>query len=266
MSLPRLFLAAVLALHVQSATAHEFWIEPQNFQVESGGMLIANLKNGQAFQGSDLAYFSTSTTRFDVIANGRMTPVEGRMGDRPALSTQATEDGLVVIVHETTPSRLKYATWEKFQKFVDHKDFKDIDARHAALGAPREGFRESYTRHTKALVAVGDGAGADAVFGLKTEFVARTNPYASDFDGTMSVALYLDGAPRADAQVEVFDRDPDGAVTITLHRTNAQGVADIAVTKGHDYLFDAVHLRPYTGEKDAVWETLWAALTFSVPQ
>ena len=265
MSLPRLC-AAALIVFSQSASAHEFWIEPTDFQVESGMPLIANLKNGQEFQGNDLAYFSTSTTRFDVIADGKTTAVEGRMGDRPALDMTAGDDGLVVIVHETTPSRLKYKTWEKFLKFVKHKDFKNIEARHAALDAPKTDFRESYTRHTKALVAVGDGAGSDAAYGLETEFVALTNPYAPDFQGDMRVKLLLNGDPRADAQVEVFDRSATGDVTITLHSTDDKGIASIPVTAGHDYLFDAVHLQPYTGETDAVWQTLWAALAFHVPK
>lgn len=265
MFLSRLIFVSALLCGAHSASAHEFWIEPQKFQVESGAALIANLKNGENFKGGDLAYFSTSTTRFDVIANGTVTPVEGRMGDRPALNTPAGADGLTVIVHESTPSRLKYATWEKFQKFIDHKAFPDVEARHKAAGFPREGFRESYTRHSKALVAVGDGEGSDQAYGLATEFVALTNPYAADFDGDMRVQVLLGGAPRIDAQVEVFDRNPVGDVEITLFRTDENGIATVPVSPGHDYLFDVVHLRPYTGDKDAVWETLWAALVFHVP-
>ncbi len=247
-------------------SAHEFWIEPLEFQVESGAPMVANLKNGQEFQGNDLAYFSTSSTRFDVIHGDKVKPLEGRMGDRPAVNLTAGDDGLVVIVHETTPSRLKYATWEKFAKFVAHKDFKDMEARHTAAGFPREGFRESYTRHVKTLIAVGHGNGADTETGMATEIVAISNPYDPAFTGDMQIKLLLEGAPRPDAQIEVFARDTDGVVTITLHKTDAKGLATIPVLKGHDYLFDAVHIRPYTGDKDAAWETLWAALTFGVPQ
>jgi hypothetical protein len=131
-------------------------------------------------------------------------------------------------------------------------------------------FRESYTRHVKALIGVGTGEGADAELGLATEFVAETNPYASDFNNNMKISLFYQGALRPDAQVEVFDRAPDDTVTITLYRTDAAGQADIPVTPGHDYLFDAVVLRPAPGattdENAIVWETLWAALSFSVPQ
>jgi hypothetical protein len=72
-------------------------------------------------------------------------------------------------------------------------------------------------------------------------------------------------------QVEYFDKDATGVVNVTLHRTDGDGVALLPVTKGHSYLVDAVVMRePEAGsiaaEKGAVWESLWAALTFAVPQ
>ncbi|MEO0378795.1 MAG: DUF4198 domain-containing protein, partial [Pseudomonadota bacterium] len=152
-----------------------------------------------------------------------------------------------------------------FQKFADHKNFPDMAARHSANGFPPPPFKERYTRHAKVLIGVGSGLGADRALGLKTEFVALTNPYDPGFDGLMQVRVLYLGAPRPDAQVEVFDRAPTGEVTVTLHRTNPDGIATIPVTPAHDYLFDAVVIEPIVNEDAAVWDTFWAALTFGVP-
>jgi len=227
--------------------------------------ITARLKNGQEFKGTTLSYFDRNIARFDIVVGDEVTAVDGRMGDNPALDVTAGAPGLVIVVHETTPSFVTYKEWEKFETFAAHKDFPDIAARHAAHGFGDVPFKERYTRHAKALIAVGDGTGADRALGLKTEFVALTNPYAQGFDGTMQVRLLVEGQPRAFAQVEVFDRDPQGAVTITLHRTDDQGVASIPVMQGHDYLFDGVVLRTADDSEDAVWDTFWAALTFGVP-
>ena len=54
-------------------------------------------------------------------------------------------------------------------------------------------------------------------------------------------------------------------VTVTTTRTDTAGKARIAVAAGHEYLLDAVVLRPAPEGAKAVWETLWAALTFAVP-
>jgi hypothetical protein len=110
---------------------------------------------------------------------------------------------------------------------------------------------------------VGAGAGTDLRTGMATEFVALENPYDDPGD-TVRVQLWEGDSPRADAQVEIFDRAPDGITTIDTVRTDAAGIAEIPVRPGHSYLLDAVILREAdTG--GAVWRTLWAALTFAVP-
>lgn len=251
------------------ALTHEFWIEPEKYQVESGTQVVAQLRNGQEFEGIALAWFDNRFTRFDMTLGDETRNVDGRLGDTPALDALAWQDGLLIVVHETTPSSLTYTEWEKFLKFADHKDFATAAADHKAAGWSMERFRESYTRHAKALLAVGAGAGQDRAFGLATEFIALTNPYADDFDGMMKVRVEYQGEPRADAQVEVFEKTPSDDVTITLHRTDENGVASIPVASGNSYLFDAVVLRPSdaAGSSDTapVWDTLWAALTFMVP-
>lgn len=250
--------------------SHEFWIAPEAYQVESGGSLQAHFRNGEGFEGRSLSYFDQRSVRFEMLAGGTVTQLTPRAGDKPAFTLpEGTKDGLIVVVHETTPSSLTYRDWEKFLKFAAHKDFTTAAADHIAAGWSQEKFKERYTRHAKALMAVGDGEGADQPTGMATEFTALTNPYAATFTNEMKVALTYNGQPRPDAQVEVFARAPDNTVTITLHRTDDKGIATIPVTPGHTYLFDAVVLRkadnPDANHDDPLWETLWAALTFKVP-
>ncbi len=253
-----------------AAASHELWIEPLAYQVETGDRLQAQFKNGQEFEGSTLSYFDRSARRFEMRVDDTDYPLSPRSGDNPALDVDApVADGLVSVIYETTPSIVTYSEWAKFLAFAAHKNFDRAEADHANAGWSQEKFRESYTRHAKALIAVGDGSGSDSDTGMATEFVALSNPYAPDFDNQMKVSLLYDGAARKDAQVEVFDRAPDDSVTITLYRTNAEGLATIPVQPGHEYLLDAVVLRPFadasTEVNAVVWETLWAALTFAVP-
>ncbi|MEP5731830.1 MAG: DUF4198 domain-containing protein [Sulfitobacter sp.] len=265
------FLAVLAFMTPLSATAHEFWIEPVLYQVEPGETLQANFKNGQEFVGSTLSYFDRNSARFDMIADGQRTELSPRAGDSPAFDTPAPlEDGLVVVVHETAPSFVTYREWAKFLKFVKHKDFANAVDDHIAAGWSQERFRERYTRHVKSLMAVGSGKGVDEPVGLVTEIVALTNPYEDTFTNNMKISVLYQGEPRADAKVEVFERAPDDSVTISLHRTDSNGQAEIPVAPGHSYLFDAVVLRPAAqadaSENAVVWETFWAGLTFAVPQ
>jgi uncharacterized GH25 family protein len=187
------------------------------------------------------------------------------MGDIPALATDApATPGLLVILHETRPAKLTYADRATFDSFVAHKDLGAAAADHARRGLPEAGFDESYRRFAKALVAVGDGRGSDAPTGMETEFVALGNPF--DLAGaTMQLQLLYQGQPRPDAQVELFDKAPDGTVSTTLHRTDTQGRVALPVAAGHSYLADAVVLRATPPGSDAAYESLWAALTFAIP-
>ena len=177
-------------------------------------------------------------------------------------------EGLAVLVAETTPSTLTYHEWEKFTAFVAHKDLAGTLVSHRVRGLPETEFVETYRRFAKSLVAVGSGTGADRALGLETEVVALSNPYIDPLAAGMPVQVLYLGAPRANAQVELFDKAPDGAVKVTLHRTDDKGIVTLPVQAGHAYLVDAVVMRAVEPKlpTDPVWESLWAALTFAVPQ
>lgn len=251
------------------AFAHEFWLEPQDFQPETDATLQVKLHNGQEFKGIEIGYFDKRVETFDWIQNEVRSPVQSRAGDFPAMTMPVAQDGLMVLIYESTNSTVQYNAWEKFAAFAKHKDFPDAEARHIERNLSMERFSEVYTRYCKSLIGVGDAAGQDTATDLETEFVALNNPYTDDLSAGFSVQLLYQGAPRINAQIEVFERNPDGAVAISYLRTDQRGQAVIPVQAGHTYLLDAVVLREpqedIATELNVVWETLWASMTFSVP-
>ncbi len=259
--------ALALAISTSVAIGHEFWIDPLTFSPGPGVNLTADLRVGEAFNGSPYAYVPRNFTLFEVAQGARRVPVEGRMGDRPALDTAPLGDGLNVVLHVTRDYDLKYKDYETFVNFVRHKDAEWAVAEHEAAGTPDIGIVEIYSRYAKSLIAVGDGAGSDRNYGLLTEIVALANPYTDDLSSGMPVQVFYDGKVRADTQVELFARDADGAVEVTLHRTDDQGIAVLPVRPGMRYMADAVVLRRAGPAnemlKGAEWESLWANLTFA---
>ncbi|MEL6167150.1 MAG: DUF4198 domain-containing protein [Pseudomonadota bacterium] len=261
---------AAIAWHANApvAVAHEFWIDAESYKVSVAEPVTANLRVGQDYEGSAFSFLPRSFRRFDLIEQGATRPVEGRLGDIPALTVEVDE-GLLVVVHETTDSRLTYTEMSKFADFVLHKDAAWTLDVHTERGFPEDQFREVYSRYAKALIAVGSGAGADQEAGLETEFIALANPYTDLVGGAFPVRLLYRGEPRPDAQVEVFEKMPDGSVTVNFVRTDADGVAQVPVSAGNRYMIDAVVLREPTPdlaeETGAVWESLWANMTFAIP-
>jgi uncharacterized GH25 family protein len=260
----------ILTLIATALPAHEMWIAPDAYQIAPDDRLTANLVNGQAFEGINLPYLPRGIVNFVVFSGDDAQRVMGRPGDLPALDQDAPAEGLAVIAYQSALATVDYATWDKFASFAEHKDLGDQLARHLERGLPRDGFVETYARYSKSLVAVGAGAGADRRVGLETEIVALTNPYTDDLSEGFAVQVYDRNDLRANSQIEVFAKDPDGSVTITLHRTDDQGIARFDVTKGVTYMVDAVVLREASDamreQTGGVWHTLWANLTFAVPQ
>jgi uncharacterized GH25 family protein len=252
------------------ATAHELWIEPVQFQISPDSKFEAHIVNGQEFDGIRLAYIPRRFENFVVVTSEGIQSVDGRIGDTPAVQIEALPEGLAVFAYKSRVATVDYETYEDFQSFVDHKALGITRKDHDARGLTPENFFEAYWRFSKSLVAVGSGVGSDSILGLETELVALENPYTDNMDDGFDVQLMYQGKTVPDHQIEIFDRAPDGAVTIDTVNTDADGRATITVTDGHAYMLDSVILREPSAElaerTGTVWETLWANLTFAVPE
>jgi len=235
--------------------------------VEPGDRVEADIRVGEVYEGTAFAYIPQRFRRFDVAVGGVVRPVEGTVGDRPALSFDAVEDGLLTAIHVTEDQHITWSDWEKFVSFLEHKDLAWGLAEHDARGLSRENVRERYSRYAKSLIAVGAGAGTDIEAGLEVELIALENPYTGDMSDGLDMRALYQGAPLKDVQIEVYRKAPDGVVTVTTERTDPAGVATIPITPGARYMLDTVVLRPLevVEERDPPWETLWANLTFEAP-
>ena len=250
------------------AYSHELWIEPLKYQVNSGEMIVAEIKNGQLFEGNSLPYATRSIVSLEVSVGDKRQPIDGELGARPAIEIVPLGDGLAVIGYQTKASFLKYSEWQKFQNFAKHKDFPDALKKHLARGFSEEEVREGYTRFSKSLVASGTAEGKDHPFGFEAEIIALDNPYTIQ-DDAISVLLAYQGIPLPNHQIEIFERPPSGTVNVIYTRTDLKGVATFEAKRGYEYMLDAVIFREPSAEllqrMDVQWETLWANLTFARP-
>lgn len=249
-----------------SALAHEFWIEPLDFYLETGEPVVANLKVGQDMKGDVYPYLPQRFIEFSISGPQGKRPVKERLGAIPAASEQALGSGLQVLAYHSTPSTVSYDSFEKFEKFLREENLTGIAEAHRKRGLPEVGFTEAFTRYAKALVQVGDGAGQNSPIGMPFELVAQTNPYADQGADELIVRLLWQGQGMADTQIKVFRKPAQGEVIVTKVMTDAEGRATIAIGEGGTYLLSAVHMivpsKEVVRETYAVWQSLWASLTF----
>lgn len=261
-------LIVLFCILASPVNAHELWIEPADYQVQFSDNIVARIKNGENFEGTQLTYLPRDFEHFVILGASQVVGVVSRIGDRPALDQAAASSGLNIIVYESKPSTITYDSFKKFEDFAINHGVDNIAKVHFARGLPSGSFTEVYTRYSKALVSVGNAQGADRQIGLEAELVALENPYSLKDATDIRVQLFFDDAPLPDSQIEMYSKGSSGDLIASVHSTNADGIATLPIVAGSEYMLNAVIFRrPHERhrEMNAVWETLWANLTFVVP-
>ena len=250
------------------SSAHEFWLEPSDFQPKVGDLVTVDLVIGTHFDGFSSPYTPDEIAAFGLIDAAGNTPITGRFGDMPAGQFVVAQVGLSLLYHQTTPSYVTYTKPEKFISFAVEKGFADVAARYQKQTAENFRLVEKYRRFAKSLIMVGPASGQDQLLGLEMELVALTNPYQQSVSKEFTVAVYESGVPRPGAQVTIFIRHTPSDVEKKIIIADERGQVHLSLLPGSHYLFDSVKLQPIKDAdpiKNAEWESLWAALTFAVP-
>jgi uncharacterized GH25 family protein len=128
--------------------------------------------------------------------------------------------------------------------------------------------RDRYTRHAKALVAVGPAAASRTAFtrplGLELELVPAENPLRLAPGAKLTVSVLAHGKPLAGAQVVSRSRlHPDAPEVV---RTDPRGRATLRLGNGGPWMIKAVRIERAAGDPLADWHSAWASLTFSLPE
>ena len=252
---------------VHPVTAHEFWLDAVDYTLDIGQELQVDIRVGQGFKGNKYSFNPNLFFDFSATDVDGKAPINGRIGDQPAVAMTPVNEGLLVLNHFSTAQLLTYDDDGKFESFIHSKGLDWVLEEHMARGLPVFGFGEGYTRFAKSLIAVGEGAGRDAHTGMPFELVALQNPYTDDITNGLPVRLFWGAGGLADIQIDIFQRPKDGSDVVKTHVvTDETGLAFIPVTSGDTYMINAVHMitpsKEETERTTAVWHSLWASMTF----
>lgn len=253
-------------LIVSPASAHEFWIEPQDFSVPMETEIKADLRVGQDFKGDAFPYIPARFSAFTSYDKRGEADVGGTTGDLPALQLTPRSEGLKIVTYVSAGERIRFRGWDKFAEYLDLEGLTRIPALHDARGLPRNDIRELYTRCAKTLVSVGDDAtDQDRATGMRLELVAGRNPLAVTPGTEMSFTLLWQGKPLADTQVALFRKSDNADTgTRTLARTDENGKASFTLPAQGTYMAASVHMIEAPADRNADWQSYWASLTFGV--
>ena len=265
-------LALLLGLVFSSATAasaHEYYLLPQDFTPAAGTSVNVEHRLGQKFNGNQMPWVTLWNIRSEMWQDGQSTPVKGIDGDRPALKISPDKSKLTTIIHQSNIDFLTFSTWEKFVSYTNKEGLAYAQQASNDGTKPKEKLREAYARYAKTLITpAGSAEGNDISTGLKIELIALKNPMSLSKSDPMPIQLLFDGKPLSGANLKVFV----GIDTEVAHRiiTDAQGKANVPAEGAGPYLLNAIHMtEPQSEEaksKNAHWESFWASLTFKRAQ
>lgn len=255
-------LAAAVLLLARAAHAHDFWLEPSTFHPAGGATVTVGLRVGQGFVGDPVPRMSRTIERFIVRQGGREEDVAGVESSDPAGWLRADGRSTAVIAYSTGGSYLELPA-EKFDDYLRQEGLERIVAARVKKGESAKPGRDMFFRYAKALLA-GDrtSAVASQPIGLRYEIVPESDPTAgaAPFRGRV---LYA-GKPLAGALVVAMLRG-DPAMKLRA-RSNRQGEFSFALPRAGVWLVKSVHMVAASFFVHADWESLWASLTFQMPQ
>jgi uncharacterized GH25 family protein len=273
----RLRSAAVAALLAAAALggtadAHDFWLQPDRFQVAPGAPVSTDLLVGH---GVDRSAWAQPASRVRVLKSVGPTGVEADL--RPALaqrraneepfSARFSEPGVHLLVLEGAPS-VSVLPAPRFAMYLREEGLTPIAALRERAGLADTPGRELYSRRAKALVRVGDAARAQAhvarPVGLDLEIVPSKDPYALGPDERLPFRVLFKGRPLAGALVKLTRLEADEK-PYALARTGRSGQATFDVPREGAWVVSVVWSTPLADDPRAEFETVFSSLTFGWP-
>lgn len=252
-----------------AALAHDFWLQPVNFQLAPGGKTAMSLQVGHGADRQKSLMTADRVTRFDSMGmtTGRVDRRgEMRLGDAGTDSVLAfPKAGLQILSFATngTYSDLPDIRYNDYIRFEGLTPAIDLRTR---TGAMDKDGKEIYGRRAKALIQVGpwspkDDVAATTITGLTLEIVPEIDPYAPGYKGALPVRVYYYGKPLAGATVMMNNLQFDGRPTQTVV-TDARGRATVNAPRTGEWQVNVVWTRPIDGDPKADFETTFSSLTF----
>ncbi|GAB5495619.1 MAG: DUF4198 domain-containing protein [Phycisphaerales bacterium] len=255
--------AVGMLLNTHKAFAHEFWLMPIQFSVDTPGLLRVETLNGERFQGTVLPRRDDHIKRFEVLdPSGTAQPVLGRNGN-PLSLARLTTPGMHRVAYESVENKLELDA-QAFESYLAEEGLSNIIDDRAQLGESNKPGREVYVRCAKTLVLAGSpnlDNQIDKSCGLPLEFIleGKGQPMASH--PITAVVLHNEQPIRDLRVIAVSASDPD--VRHELF-SDSDGKVRFTPESSGVWMFTTITMERLESREDADWKSWWSSVTFEV--
>lgn len=269
--------AVLVAGAAAIATAHDFWLVPDAFQLARGGTITVEGRTSSNFPAS----LSAVTT--DRIASAEVIGAAGRerigvVGQGPSvlrLRHRPAAPGQYVVAVQLHPRSVRESA-AGFRHYLDVEGAPDALARvdREGLLAGRDSVTRRYAKYAKTIVEVGEGARAwSSEAGHPLEFVPASDPSRWRAGDTATVVLRYRGAPLPGIRVHVDHATWPAMEAVAARqvtprtmelRTDAAGQVRVPLERAGLWSARTIHVVQAAPGSGADWDTHWATLVVRV--
>lgn len=258
--------ALSLLLASTPVIAHDFWIQPQRFQVAPNAPLELTFQVGHAAARERWGRLDRLLLLQDFWSGQRRDlRADVRKGGPADVVTRFAVPGLHVLAMQSN-----YATSNlpaiRFNDYAKLEGLTPILAARQRAGTSDQAGRERYSRRAKALIQVGvqtaaNNAQATRAVGLKLEIVPERNPYALGASRLLPVRVIYNGRRVPGATVKLTRLESD-AKPYAIAVTDRDGRASFRVPPAGSWLVNVLWSEPVRGDPNVEFDTTFSSLTF----
>ncbi len=250
-------ISTLLAALFGNANAHEFWIQPESYSINSDQVLRLSLMHGERFLGDPVTRNNGYIQRFECVGVDATTDIRGLDGHTTSFARPSGSGGQILVYHSQEFTNMLEAG--RFRAYLREEGLDGIIQRRAELGESDMPGRETYSRCAKSLITIGDAPiPADRAVGLPLELVLG----AVGPDGAIHARVLLHGTPAPGLRVvAVRQADPS---EIREAITDQNGAVQFQGGEAGAWMLTSLHMERATNEHTADWRSYWASLTMHI--
>jgi uncharacterized GH25 family protein len=256
----------VLFLATEGVTAHDLWVVPGKFRLQSGEKIRIFLNSGDEFPKSDSLLGEFRISSLMLFSTSEQSPLSRFFADGKSLTTEmkAPLQGTVVLSLATKP-RLVRLKSDEFNEYVKEEGLLRIFNEREEHGELDDTVVERYTKWAKAILFVEEGDEAwQKPTGMTIEIMPEDDLYEYSAGQELSFQVLFDGKPLPGATL-VAQR-AGGPRKELEDVTDNEGRARFIFAESGRWYVRTIHMIRLVDDPETQWESFWATLTFEVQE
>ncbi len=253
------------------ASAHDFWLEPEQFLTVEAGRLEVTAKVGHADDVGEWPADPARVLALRLVSENGIKDVQSELANRRSqgrFGFSLPQPGVHVLTLESTGA-ISDLPAGQFNAYVEEEGLTPVAEHRSAEGLMQANGREVYSRRAKAIVVAGplDGGACNTQvltpIGLTLEITPLVLPACLEPGASLPIEVRYRGVPLAGATLHLVRLGAD-AGDMGQWVTGAQGTASLPYPGAGNWMLQSVWSAPLSGDPRGDYDTVFSSLSFSV--